>query len=170
MKKDWGAFIRGGAFNREYTVYTFICIFYSYWLYPTIPHYHYHTKFLLSTSPRWLGICILCKQWEVTMPYKTKYLLSYHYQSEMVKISDQNILFIFIAYTNFMKRWQILKSHKLPITLHWNKNKLWMKFTLTLISNAPWIYLAISRRNIIRLLRNSPVIQIRVFYVILCVF
>jgi len=41
-------------------------------------------------------------------------------------------------------------------------------FTLTLISNAPWIHLAISRRNIIRLLRNLPVILIKVFYVILC--
>ena len=43
-------------------------------------------------------------------------------------------------------------------------------YTLTLISNAPWIHLAISRRNIIQLLRNSPVIQIKVFYVILRVF
>jgi len=42
--------------------------------------------------------------------------------------------------------------------------------TLTLISNAPWIHLALSRRNIFRLLRNSPVIQIKVFYVIFCVF
>jgi len=47
---------------------------------------------------------------------------------------------------------------------------VWLLNTLTLISNALWIHLAISRRNIIRLLRNSPVIQIKVFYVILCVF
>jgi len=44
-----------------------------------------------------------------------------------------------------------------------------IQITLTLISNAPWIHMAISRRNIIRLLRNLPVIQTKVFYVILCV-
>ena len=38
------------------------------------------------------------------------------------------------------------------------------KNTLTLISNAPWIHLAISLRNIIRLLRNSPVIQINLLF------
>jgi len=40
--------------------------------------------------------------------------------------------------------------------LHWICSKY--KYTLTLISNAPWIHLAISRRNIIQLLRNSPVV------------
>ena len=34
----------------------------------------------------------------------------------------------------------------------------------------PRMHLVISRRNISRLLRNSPVIQIKVLYVILCVF
>jgi len=40
-----------------------------------------------------LGYVWFCKQGEVTMPIKTKVLLSYHNQREMVKISDQNIFF-----------------------------------------------------------------------------
>jgi len=74
-------------------VYTFIVIFFRYLLYLKITHHYKHTAVLFFISLTWFGYVRVCEQGEITMNIKTKCLLNFQYQSKMVTIRVQNIIF-----------------------------------------------------------------------------